>query len=326
MINLHQSFILKEMDKLPLVSVLMPAYNASKFIKQAIDSILNQTYQNIELLIADDASKDNTRTIIDSYHDKRIKRFHQDVNQGYLKTWNRLIAKAKGDFITFQDADDFSAPERIELQLKAFSNYSELGACGTNFIQVSEKGEEIKRSNYLLDYNDIKNAVPDFQIVGSSLMIKREVYEAVGGYHEFFDRIGVEDYYWTWLIMEKFQLMNLKESLYYYRINTNSVTSNLVSEPKKVFSLEICQSLIESRKNTGTDLLESGKEDELINTLNGKVRFFKENPVDYYYHIARRRFYEGRKKEALKLMLKVCLQSPLKLKYYRDAFYFMRKK
>ncbi len=117
----------------PLVSVIIPAYNCERFIIQSLDSIINQTYQNLEIIVCDDASKDKTRKIIDSYSDPRIKRFHNEYNMGYLITWNKLMAFATGEYITFQDADDVSDTKRIEILLKAFYNFPEISAVGSNY-------------------------------------------------------------------------------------------------------------------------------------------------------------------------------------------------
>ena len=98
----------------PLISVVMPAYNVERYIEKSINSILDQSYPNVEILVADDASTDKTKAIIDGYTDARIKRFHNESNQAYLKTCNKLMSLAKGQFLAFQDADDFSHVQRFE--------------------------------------------------------------------------------------------------------------------------------------------------------------------------------------------------------------------
>ena len=134
-------------NKVSTISVIMPAYNCEKYIRQAIDSILNQTCQNIELIISDDKSTDNTKKILDSYSDTRIKRFDNNVNLGYLKTFNKLIAFAKGEYIAFQDGDDYSDINRLDLLLTEFKKDNELGACGSNFTKISKDGELLFSSN-----------------------------------------------------------------------------------------------------------------------------------------------------------------------------------
>ncbi len=121
----------------------MPAYNCEKFVKHAIDSMLNQSYSNFELLIADDCSKDSTKSIIDSYTDERIKRFHNDVNLGYLKASNKLFKQCTGQLITFQDADDYADLTRLEKLVGFLDKNEKVSVIGSNVIKVDENGKII---------------------------------------------------------------------------------------------------------------------------------------------------------------------------------------
>lgn len=308
-----------------LVSILMPAYNAEAFIEKSIRCILNQTYENWELLIADDASKDKTRKMIESFSDNRILTFHNGTNLGYLETWNKLIRKAKGSFITFLDADDLCPSNRIETLLKAFQNDPELGAVGSNYNRIDDHGKIKETSSFPLTHKEIQVAMPQkYYFIGSALMIRKKVYETIGAYNNFFNRMGAEDHYWVYLIMEKFKMCNVKEALYSYRFNENSVTGNIANNPSKINAPLILEHLMNQRKSTGTDDLESGKIDDLNNMLNDLNKPFENNPSYYFYYVAKRRFYEGHKKLSLKYIKKAIFKSPLKLQYYRDLLYFIR--
>lgn len=107
------------MTKMPLVSVIIPTYNREKTIKRAVESVLNQTYQNIECIVVDDCSNDNTYTVIKSVNDSRLKYIKQPKNSGACAARNRGIDEAKGEYIAFQDSDDEFRPEKIEKQLQA---------------------------------------------------------------------------------------------------------------------------------------------------------------------------------------------------------------
>ena len=120
----------------PKISILVPAYNCSKYIEQCLSSILSQTYSNFEILISDDGSSDNTRAIIDSIDDNRIKSFHNSKNRGKTFTVNSLAKRVTGSFVTIHDADDISVQNRFEKQMVAFQNSSILGMCGTSFNYV----------------------------------------------------------------------------------------------------------------------------------------------------------------------------------------------
>ena len=102
----------------PLVSVIMPVYNAEEYIEEAIESILNQIYTNIEFLIIDDGSIDNSLKIINQYQDSRITIIHHPQNQGLILCLNEGLSLSKGMYIDRMDADDISMPERIVRQFK----------------------------------------------------------------------------------------------------------------------------------------------------------------------------------------------------------------
>ncbi|MES2513949.1 MAG: glycosyltransferase [Bacteroidota bacterium] len=239
-----------------LVSILMPSYNCQNYIRQAIDSILNQTYTNFELLIADDCSTDNTKQIIDSYSDMRIKRFHNEKNLGYLKTSNLLFRQACGYYITFQDADDYSDLKRIEILVEYLANHPEIDCIGSNIVKISENGEVISESNYPLKHSQIIDQFLDFRIVmtGSALMIRRKIMDEVGVYNDYFDRIGSEDIYWYSLITDKHTVANLQQALYYYRSNPTSVSVSH-KNPKAFVGHELIVLMFKKRKQNKPDFL-----------------------------------------------------------------------
>jgi glycosyltransferase involved in cell wall biosynthesis len=243
-----------------LISVIMPAYNCENYVRQAIDSILNQTYRNFELLIADDCSKDNTKKIIDAYTDPRIKRFHNEANLGYLKASNKLFKLCKGDFITFQDADDYSDVTRFEKMLNFFSKHPGTDCLGSNIVKVSPTGEAFFQSSYPETFNEIKKKFADYGIVftGSALMLKKKVIEKVGIYNEYFDRIGSEDVYMLSHILHYFEVCNLPDHLYFYRANPNSVTSTH-RNPKALVGHDMIVRFYNNRLNNKPDYIQSGQ-------------------------------------------------------------------
>ncbi|MEO9967586.1 MAG: glycosyltransferase family 2 protein [Reichenbachiella sp.] len=229
-----------------LVSIIMPAYNCEEYICEAIDSILSQSYQNIELLIADDASSDGTKSIIEGYSDSRIKMFHNDGNMGYLQTCNKLFEKCNGEYITFQDADDWSAKDRIASQVEAITQ-SSLGICGTFLEFVNPDGSPATASKILpVSDQDIREKMRSTNpFCGASIMITKDAYEKVGGYDPFFSRIGNEDYYWASRIVDKYTALNIDRPLYFVRANPNSVTRT-IKNVRQLLSVEIVHFLIEN--------------------------------------------------------------------------------
>ncbi len=132
------------MSNNPLVSVIMPSYNSEKYIGEAIDSILNQTYNNLELIIVDDCSSDNTIHEIESRTaDSRLLLYRNPENMGIAYTTNYGIEKANGEFIALLDDDDIAFPNRIELQVNFLEQHPEIDILGGRSMDVDEQGEYV---------------------------------------------------------------------------------------------------------------------------------------------------------------------------------------
>lgn len=115
----------------PLISVVMPVYNAASTVQQAIQSILNQTYTHFEFIIINDGSTDNSLELMNAFEDKRIKVINFAINKGIVAALNKGVAEVKGEFIARMDADDESFPERFQYQVDYMQKYPEIGVCGT---------------------------------------------------------------------------------------------------------------------------------------------------------------------------------------------------
>lgn len=253
----------------------MPAYNCEKYVAKAIESILNQSYQNFELLIADDCSIDQTKKIINSFTDDRIKTHHNDVNLGYLKASNNLFSFCKGEFITFQDADDWSDSLRIEKLLNQFNQDEELYCVGSFVVRIDQSDNEIGKLSFKTKYEYIKAELPQkFNCVGSALMIKRDVLIKIGLYNEAFDRIGSEDLYWFGLIAYNFKVANINIPLYFYRDNPNSVSKLNIKSIEKSISKDLAtEALIYFKKNKKELFINRLDSNSVINFLKARFLF-----------------------------------------------------
>lgn len=120
-----------------LVSIIMPSYNTARFIRESIQSVLDQTYQNWELLIVDDCSTDNTDEVVASIEDDRIKYFKNEKNSGAAVSRNRALREAKGKWIAFLDSDDLWLPEKLEKQIQ-FMSENNYHFSYTNYVEVDE--------------------------------------------------------------------------------------------------------------------------------------------------------------------------------------------
>lgn len=126
----------------------MPTYNTAKYIKKAIESVLNQTYYNLELIIVNDGSTDNTSELVLAINDKRIKYFELEVNKGRGFARNYAISKCSGEYIAICDADDISLPDRIKLQVQFFDNNEDIDILGTQLLHFYDKSSLRKVYHY----------------------------------------------------------------------------------------------------------------------------------------------------------------------------------
>lgn len=129
-----------------LISVILPAYNAEKYLQKAIDSILAQTYANFELLVINDGSTDRTEEIVLSYSDPRIRYIKNEENLKLIKTLNKGIDLARGTYIARMDADDISLPDRLEKELDFMEKHPDISACSSKVYHL--KGNEIKKGHF----------------------------------------------------------------------------------------------------------------------------------------------------------------------------------
>ena len=207
---------------MPLISVIMPAYNAEKYIKEAIDSILNQTERDFELIIINDCSQDATENIILSYQDSRIVYLKNEQNLGVAETLNRGLAAASGQFIARMDADDVAMPERFEKQAVYLQAHPSTVVCGS---KIEIFGEGIQRT--ICHYPEENGKIKAFlyfacPFAHPSVMVRREVLiQHSLCYEREFEK--VEDYR-LWTRLAKFgEFVNLPDPLLCYRKHPGQV-------------------------------------------------------------------------------------------------------
>jgi len=310
----------------PLISVVIPAYNAEKFIEEAIHSILNQSYQNVEIWVADDGSTDRTKELVDKISElnEKVHTDHNEKNLGYLKTCNKLKARCSGDLITFQDSDDYSAPNRLEILASYLESHPDIGMVGSNFSKVYENGEKVFDSDQASDHEGIVSAMPElFNFCGATFMFRKEVYEKIGPYNEYFDRVGAEDMYWVYLISEHFKIHILQDHLYFYRFNSASVSSTIENK-KKLFSMDLARFLIKQRIETGTDALESGKPEQLEEQIEVLNRPYAADKLLFRKKVVKRCFWNGDFGKGYKAAFGVLIRNPFQNgDFYKDLYIYL---
>lgn len=219
------------MNKKPLISIVMPVYNAENCIQEAIESLLQQTYKNIEILIMDDGSTDTTWEILKQYKnvDKRISLFSNKKNIGLTKSLNVLISKSKGEYIARQDADDISLPERFQTQFQLIEKHN-LDFCTARAI-VKNSNRKIPFLSFYIPKRFILKFKNPF--IHGTLIINKEVLIKIGLYDE--------KYYYSQdyllmrrLLMNRYKYKFIRKPLYI--LNTSNNISSLKKEEQQKYA------------------------------------------------------------------------------------------
>jgi len=207
-----------------MLSILLPVYNGARFLSSSIESVLNQTYTNFELLIGFNGTIDRSKIIASSFKDERIRIFDYGNDAGKAKTLNKLIKEAKSNFISLQDDDDVWFPNKLELQLRYIENYD---VVGTQIKYIDEHGKPFNGPVLALIDKDIKlmslNKIN--QIANTSVITKKDDILSVGGWDESLD--ALEDYdLWLKLMLKNKTFINLPQILVYHRLHKASNFNN----------------------------------------------------------------------------------------------------
>ena len=225
-----------------LVSVVMPVYNVEKYLKEAIDSILNQTYKNIELIIIDDCSMDHSREIIKSYNDIRIRAYFNTENLQQPRTRNKGLELAKGDYIANMDSDDISYLNRIEEQVKFMNVNEDIDICGCCYKTFGGKKNCIVKTP--LSNEDCKmTAIITSPVAHPTVMMRRSAIKKYNIQYDVNYKYSQDFELWSRLVFEGAKFSNIQKVLLNYRENPSGVTFGHSSESKKFTEKVIIRNL-----------------------------------------------------------------------------------
>lgn len=209
------------------VSVVMPVYNSERFVAKAIESVLNQTFQNFELIVIDDCSHDGSWDLLKSISDPRMVLLRNEKNSGVVFSRNRGYAAAKGDFIANMDSDDICLPSRLRMQVERLNSSTE-DIVGAWVSIIDESDKETGAWEPPCADADIKAALLfESAIANPTAMFRSAVLKSSDGLDPYY-RFGIEDYeLYSRLAIKGFRMCNLPVRLLKYRINQSGLTSNL---------------------------------------------------------------------------------------------------
>lgn len=207
------------------VTVLMPFYNAEAYLREAIDSILRQSYADFDFLIIDDGSTDDSAAIVESYDDPRIRLLRNDGNHGICYTLNRGIDESESEYIVRMDADDISEPRRIEWQVRFMDSHPEVGASGGNLIIF---GEGMEPRPFIMNHDRYEcraELLFNSSIPHPSAIIRRKVIEEYNlRYRD--EYRGIEDFELWWQIAKHSFITNQNKAILRYRKHRLQTTIN----------------------------------------------------------------------------------------------------
>nr|BAP91647.1 glycosyl transferase family 2 [Phormidium sp. KS] len=211
---------------MPPISVIIPAYNSERTIQATIESVLQQTFSDFELIIVDDGSTDKTLEIVSSFKDARIKVFSYS-NAGGAVSRNRGFSHSSGEFIAFLDADDLWTPDKLELQLKALQDNPEAAVAYSWLDAIDEAGKFLREGNHRMENGNIfaKLFLIPFVESGSNPLIRRQAFIDVGGFDE--SLTASQDYDLYLRLAARYNFVVVPSAQVLYRISSNSMSANV---------------------------------------------------------------------------------------------------
>lgn len=214
---------------IPTISVVLPVYNAEKYIRKSLESILAQTFTDFEILLVDNASTDSTIEILKSYTDPRIRIIINPSNLGLIASLNIGLNSARGKYIARMDHDDIALPERFQKEYDFLESHQDIVLVGT-WSNIMDSNENFIR----IHKNPLQNNVIKYElmfgntITHPSIMMRRDIVNAVGGYDSAW--INTEDYNLYSRLIRNHKLANIGEPLINYRVHGASLTNEASSQ------------------------------------------------------------------------------------------------
>lgn len=256
-----------------MVSICIPAYNNEKDIKGTLESLLKQTYKDIEIVVVDDASTDSTAALVESIKDDRIHLYRNEKNLGMAGNWNRCVELAKGEYIKLICADDRLVPESIETEVNAMQKDPAIVMTVNDSIMINRDGKKlgifgrypkkgIQDGKKLAQKSMIYN---NYFGMPCAVMFRKSVFEKAGGFDPAYRYILDFD---LWMSMAPFGKVDvLKEKLNYFMLREDSNTGKVMTKEKKAYYEEHVYLL---RKNA--DRLSIGKAGQFLSRTLRKSR------------------------------------------------------
>jgi glycosyltransferase involved in cell wall biosynthesis len=247
---------------MPEVTVLMPVHNAAPFLREAVDSVLCQTFDDFELLVIDDGSTDATGELLSGYADRRMRVVRLESNAGLVAALNIGISQARAALIARMDGDDICEPQRLELQVAFMWQHPDVVLLGSGFVRVDTAGRPLQRVVYPKENEVLQEKLLEGSVFcHPSTMMRADVVRQLGGYRDLGG--GPAEDYDLWLrISERGQIANLSDVLLRYRVHAGQTSvRKLLSQRQAAY---FCKILAMQRRAGQTENLEAAQSMTLL--------------------------------------------------------------
>ena len=312
------------MNNTPKVSVLLSTYNDEKYIKECVESVLNQSFSDFEFIIIDDGSTDGTYDVISKIHDSRIKVFRKE-NTGIIDSVNFGISKCIGEYIARMDGDDVCHVDRLKCQLDFLTNNLDYSICGSNTIYIDGAGRRIGKTKFPIS----NEAIKEYMLFGSpisnpSVMVRREVLVDNAYSKEF----PVAEDYELWIrLRDKYKFFNIKKPLLFYRfhghnisIERRTVMAGLVRNVYQRYFNDIVDEDMNPILFSFLECSADRKREEYIGLIDKLLRNRDLNSVNFRKYATIWWFIISLKKKSIRMLICNPLFSKYPLEYIKTIF------
>lgn len=279
----------------PVVSIIIPVYNRRELLYRAIKSVINQTYRNIEIIVIDDGSNEDIKSVCESFNDLRIRYFRHIENKGAAAARNTGLKNCRGDFVAFLDSDDEYLPQKIEKQIEVFVRSKDIDVVYCSLLLEEENGK----------YHLIKTASNKWFVLLQQIMFKREVIEKVGFLDETF--ITIDDFDYVYRLRKSCRFASINEPLVIHHYTPFSLEKNLEIRNKdwekfikKYHDIMVRKDISETLYQAGKSYLRENKITESMKSfllayisypLNQRAlrKIIRTSPLLFFYILKRRK-------------------------------------
>lgn len=313
------------------LTILMPVYNAAPFLREALDSLLEQTFTDFEFWLIDDGSTDASRAVMQLYNDARIRLFLFDTNRGRVAVVNEVVAKVTTPFFSITDADDVSHPQRLQKQMDVLLKDETLMMCGTAYVAMNEAGKVFRKVHLPRQHEAIYEQMPRHsQFHGPTTIMRSTLLKAYTPLYRQYFKDNIADADLASRIVDTYRTANVAEPLYAYRIVHNSLSRKNTSI-RFLNLYQIVSCLSQERRRDGIDSL-MRNDTTYLNQFVAKINEqYNMDTSLVHRHIAFRHLYWGLIPNAWKSVKSAFIANPFHRKNYllfgyvlvKGAIYFL---